>query len=459
MSTIAWAALLHPDQIIVKRDERQRRELPDIDSLAESILRRGQLQPIVVQRDTLLLVAGERRLTAIRKLAKDYPDRHFHVKVAYSDELDPGELQALELEENIKRVDLPWKDNCLAIEAYHSYRSAEDPEWSQAKTGAALGIDPGEISKRLAVAKELAAGNPLVAAAPKLSTAKGIVQRTGERREAAETSQLLSMVAPKQGKIAAAAPTGVEELSKETPVSGTGFILNENFLDWSEYYDGRKFNLIHCDFPYGVGMHKSEQGSGAAHGKYEDTPEIYWELVDALLENLDNFCEESAHLLFWFSMDYYEETRERLSTRFRVNPFPLVWHKSDGAGIIPDANRGPRRTYETAFLAARGDRKIVRAVTNSVGSPIQRGRHMSEKPQAVLRHYFRMLVDNHSSVLDPTCGSGSAIRAAASAGASRYLGLEINKEFAEHADEVLAAHLENPNPELEEFLEEELTDE
>jgi DNA modification methylase len=201
-------------------------------------------------------------------------------------------------------------------------------------------------------------------------------------------------------------------------------------------------------------MHKSEQGSGSAHGTYEDTPEIYWSLVDTLLAHLDNFCEESAHLLFWFSMDYYTETLEKLSTRFSVNPFPLIWHKSDGSGILPDPNRGPRRTYETALFASRGDRKIVRAVSNSVASPIQRGRHMSEKPQAVLGHFFRMLVDSHSAVLDPTCGSGSAIRAAVTAGAGRYLGIELNKEFADHADEVLQAHLDNPQVDLETLVQE-----
>lgn len=77
---------------------------------------------------------------------------------------------------------------------------------------------------------------------------------------------------------------------------------------------------------------------------------------------------------------------------------------------------------------------------------------MSEKPQAVLRHFFRMLVDNHSSVLDPTAGSGSAIRAAVATGANRYLGIELNKEFADYADELLREQLDNPQTDLEELV-------
>ena len=70
---------------------------------------------------------------------------------------------------------------------------------------------------------------------------------------------------------------------------------------------------------------------------------------------------------------------------------------------------------------------------------------MSEKPQTVLRHFFRMLIDDTSSVLDPTCGSGSAIRAARSLGAGRMLGIERNSEFAENAEELLKLDEEYDN--------------
>lgn len=465
MAKLAWSAELDPLQINIIRDERQRRELTNIDELAASIAARGQLQPIVIQRGTLNLIAGERRLTAIRKLNSANPNDTIRVRVVYSDEVDPGELQALEWEENVKRVDLPWKDNCSAIASYHRYRLGKEPKWSQADTAKALGISASEVSERLAVADALAKGDKLVTEAPKLSTAKGIVKRQTERREAAETSQLVQMVS----KPVAAAVHGTPDSPAPEPApedNSTGFILNADFLEWAPNYTGQKFNFIHCDFPYGVGMHKSDQGSGDAYGTYEDTPEIYFKLLNGFMDHLDRFCEESAHLVFWFSMDYYDLTWRTLQSRinpsgedrgfevWKVNKFPLIWHKSDGSGIIPDSNRGPRRTYETAFLASRGDRKIVKPVSNSVGAPIQRGRHMSEKPQAVLAHFYRMLVDSHTRILDPTCGSGSAIRAAVAAGASGYLGLEINPTFAKHADEALMEALLNPQIDLEQLVKE-----
>ena len=44
-----------------------------------------------------------------------------------------------------------------------------------------------------------------------------------------------------------------------------------------------------------------------------------------------------------------------------------------------------------------------------------------------------MIVDEYTNMLDPTCGSGSALRAAEALGASRMLGLEWNESFAADA--------------------------
>ena len=147
--------------------------------------------------------------------------------------------------------------------------------------------------------------------------------------------------------------------------------------------------------------------------------------------------------MFWFAMRkaderLYEWTCRQLENiGWDINPQPLIWMKSDGAGILPDPERGPRQIYETCLFGSRGDRKIVRAVANAYAAPTVRERHMSEKPEPMLRHFFGMLVDENTVMLDPTCGSGSSLRAAESLGAKHVLGLEINPEFAGLAREAL----------------------
>ena len=96
--------------ITVERSERQRRELRNIDELAESIQRIGLINPIIITQDGVL-VAGERRLSAIRKLGWT------HVSVQFVEELSDYELQTIELEENIKR-DIKNAELKTRIKAY-----------------------------------------------------------------------------------------------------------------------------------------------------------------------------------------------------------------------------------------------------------------------------------------------------------------------------------------------------
>src|SRR5258708_20224521 len=105
--------------------------------------------------------------------------------------------------------------------------------------------------------------------------------------------------------------------------------------------------------------------------------------------------------MFWFSMHYYHDTLLFFETYtdFKIDPFPLVWMKSDNVGILPDPTRGPRRIYETCLFGARGDRQIARAVSNAVFSPSERDQHMSIKPQEMLEKFFRIFFDPNTFIL------------------------------------------------------------
>lgn len=401
--------------IWVNREKRQRRELKKIPELAQSIQSAGLINPPVIKRDGEL-IAGERRWTAIQSLGWT------HIPIQWEDELDPAQLHLIELEENVQREQLEWKDECLAVQEYHTLRLSMDPEWSVRRTAEYLNQAEQTVGAKLKVAKEIAAGNERVIAAPKYSTARGITQRSEERKTASVLAQI---------KIATPGP------DREAPAPKTIPLLNEDFHEWSASYTGQPFNFLHCDFPYGVGADGHNQGQAAAMGGYDDSEEVYWNLVYALHSTMDNVVAPSAHLMFWFSMDYYHETLEALTNMgWKVNPFPLVWVKNDNTGILPDPSRGPRRIYETAFMASRGDRKIVRAKSNAFAHPGKdKSIHMSEKPVPMLKHFMEMFVDEYSFVLDPTAGSANSLKAATALGAGRVLGLERDAEFYNRAKE------------------------
>ena len=136
-------------------------------------------------------------------------------------------------------------------------------------------------------------------------------------------------------------------------------------------------------------------------------------------------------MIFWFPIKHYSKVcgfLESLGADWVVNPVPLIWTKP-GEGIIPRPEHDPRQCYEGAFFCTRGGLPIVQSVDNVRSAPTVKGRHMSEKPAEMLRHFFRMIVSEHTMMLDPTC-DGSALRAAQSLMARRVLGLEVNPEFA-----------------------------
>lgn len=388
--------------IQINRDARQRRELTGVEELADSISRRGLLHPIIIDENNTL-IAGERRFRAHQLLGLPT------IRCSRLSDLSDHDRVAIELEENIKRQDISWDDRVRAVQQYHELRKLEEPSWSHEETARELGISEGHVTQQIRVAKELAKGTPLVTQADCLSKAIGITNRLAQRREA----------------------TVLEQIHGDADADRNP-IRCKDFIEWANTYDGPRFNFIHCDFPYGIGASHHVQGAANSLGGYSDTPEDYWNLCKAFNRHLDGIVAEHAHLIFWFSPRYYNETKKFLEEDWIVNPYPLIWTKGN-VGALPWPDRGPRNTYEMAFFAYRGDAKIIRAVPNHFASLPIRDTHMSEKSQNMLEHFFRMFVDSTTSMLDPTCGSGSALRAARACGATRLLGLERDPEFASDA--------------------------
>jgi DNA modification methylase len=138
-------------------------------------------------------------------------------------------------------------------------------------------------------------------------------------------------------------------------------------------------------------------------------------------------------MIFWFSPNIYTNVWEalKLLDGFRWDEHPLIWMRGENEGIAPDPQRRPRRCYEMAFFGWRGDRKLVKTKANIFQATTEREVHPHEKNEAMLRHFLEMVVDSGTRLFDPTCGSGSALRAAIALGAARaILGLEADESYA-----------------------------
>src|SRR6266436_1376633 len=81
-------------------DDRIRKDMGDIDELANSIKAVGLIQPVIVTRENKL-IAGERRLRAMKKLGVV---SLVHGKTfIYNDEVNSLKIRAMESEEEVKQ--------------------------------------------------------------------------------------------------------------------------------------------------------------------------------------------------------------------------------------------------------------------------------------------------------------------------------------------------------------------
>jgi len=432
---------------IIVADDRQRKEV-DTSDLEPSIAKHGVIQPIIIDMDRNL-IAGERRFRASQALGlPDIPCRFF-------EDLSVTEAKIIELEENLKRRDLDWRDETLAVYQIHQLYEQMDSNWNQTKTADALSIHTSQVNVYLRVAKDL--DNPRIKLAGGVRPAYNILRRLDDRKISEAMSDIIEAgstifdaVRSKPVKAPSAdgeAESDAEEdeefeLPEEVETQEESLML-ASFLEWAPTYTGKKFNFIHCDFPYGVNVFGGNFGGRRSWKTYEDTHEdIYWDLLRCLCENMDRLATESMHIMFWLPADPVRQvaTMEMFADIVPEIEFwevPLIWHKTDNVGIMQDPRRGPRHIYETAIFGYRDDRQVVKPVSDIYDAPTDKRFHPSTKPEPMLRHFFQMFVDETTRLLDPTCGGGSALRAAESLGAKQVLGLEMEMEYFESAKSAL----------------------
>lgn len=102
------------DDIIVKK--RIRKDLADIETLAESLKRYGQMSPIIINKKNVL-IAGGRRLEAAKLLGWRT------ISVVVMDSASELEMLQLEIEENIQRRDFNLEEISEATQKVHKLQN------------------------------------------------------------------------------------------------------------------------------------------------------------------------------------------------------------------------------------------------------------------------------------------------------------------------------------------------
>ena len=420
------------DQIKIG-ESRQRREFSQkaLDELAESIHARGLMHPIVLRDDGRTLVAGERRLRAIRQLHSEGTDflcggvlcPNGQVPFTRLGDLSPLEIAEAEFEENSVRLDLTWQERNDTLARLHNLRMAQAEATGQKHTIAdsargvleALGIDENLVtlsSQKQIVAKALRLAehfnDPEVLAAKSEKEALKIIDR---KARAQHRERLL-------------AEFGAID-SLHTFHHGDAFQILPTLAP--------PFDLLITDPPYGIGADEFGDQAGNRHAYADDLESSLrcYALAFTHAHRLGcraifAFCDIRIHPSIL-------EVAKSTLLGWRVWDTPLIWSKTGGMLPVPD--RGPRRTYEAIFYAYRGN--TVWATTGSpdvfnvAAESVEFG---AQKPVELYRDLLSRVALPGDRVLDPfagTCplvGSADQLQLVATV-------VELNKEKLDYASE------------------------
>ncbi len=394
--------------------ERQRRLVSDVDKLAISIQRYGLLHPIVVNRKDNSLVAGFRRLEAVRLLKWN------EIDVTFKDELSEIEKKEIELEENIQRQDLSWQEQVGAKKELDEikrriYGSAVfNPEdgWGLEDTAQALGESEALTKRDILLARA-------IEVMPELGKCKN-------------KSDALKMLKSERSKmVREELVRRAEEKFKTEPHEELVKIIHGDCLNVMKEMSGEIFHMALSDPPFGKQLDNMVAATGSMVSTYKDTKEDMFRLYQESIPQIYRLLKENSHFYQFFPIgEDYGWYLQELRKVFSIDPIPLVCIKSRG-GFTVDARFRYQPRYQPIFFCWKGRRALKMGLENGnvldVGSVSQK-EHVAETPVEL----FKIFIDQSSlpgeSMLDPFCGSGNSLVACKEM-RRRGVGIEAKEDY------------------------------
>ncbi|HSW65372.1 MAG TPA: DNA modification methylase [Dissulfurispiraceae bacterium] len=371
--------------------------------LAESIHRLGLQHPPVVKKEgkALVLIAGERRLRAITKLHEQGLTVRFmnstvpkdYIPVSYYTSIDATMAKEIELEENIRRVDLSWQDVAQATAELHELRKVTKPTQTLTDTAVEISgllgsqVSPTQISNRLILAENL--NRPAVAEAKNEKEAMKALRMELER-------------------------TFMSAIGKQTH----GLVDKKHRVELLDAVTGmqrcqdRFFDCIITDPPYGVNAEDFRVQTTTNIHQYQDDWKSIQPLLATFLNEARRVTKPQAHIYIFHDVQYFHLLKEMArEAGWDPWPRPLVWVKD--TGHIPRPHHGPKRLYETILYCLKGDRAVNHLDGDVITCSNEKDRlHAAQKPVELYRNLLARSVYPGCYVLDPFCGSGTVFPAA-----------------------------------------------
>lgn len=443
--------------IIIKK--RAREKVQNLESLKASIEKHGQLSPIHITEDGILM-AGERRLTAMKELGRE------KILARIMPEMTKADRLSIELDENDEREDFLWHEKLCLMHRLHQQwvKKAEErnSSWGYRESAKKFKCGIGSLSTDFELAKAIETFPDLKECDNK-TQAKQAYKKLGEQAMAMQSLQNLpddqkarlealtngsidldSLLENSQAPSNAAPPPGVEshdqvcsapEQPTEPPKQDIpeAIYLVEPIEKAMDKIPDNSVGFLEMDPPYAIDFEKNYGNIGGRKAKESDwTKKDLYDFYENQLPLLYKKLLPSSWVLCWTGVEHWKITNQfAIAAGFKVQARPGIWVKPGGESNHPKTTM--ISNYEM-FLLFRKDKATfnTKSFLSTVHCNPTSGTHKVhqwEKPLELYEIFFEAMARKGSLFLSPFAGSGNSMIKAAEYGMVP-MGCDLRQKYA-----------------------------
>jgi len=401
------------DEILISKTRYRKEFIPEkIIELASSIAEHGLIQPVVVRKDpsgATILVAGERRIKAMQHMwffeqqvkCGEYVFGNRQVPCLYLGELDELSAKAVEIEENVRRVDFTWQERANAVQELMLLRE---------KQAASRGIKPpttAELAEEIHGEKKH--GSAVDQVRQELIVARHLTDPDiSKAKSTTEAFKILKRKEQISQNARLAAEVGV------TFNASMHSLFNDDCRNVSGDIASESIDVIVTDPPYGIDAdtYGDSGGAGGSKGEhfYDDSWSNWNKLMQWFAVEAFRVAKPHSHCYVFCDVDNFVCLKQHFTqANWNVFRTPLVWINPQGARA-PWPEKGPQRKYQICLYAIKGDRPTSRLLGDVLTySSDPQLNHPAQKPVALYLDLLKRSANPGDTVADFFMGTGPII--------------------------------------------------
>lgn len=392
-----------------------------------------------------VLVTGGRRTAAHLLIERT------HIEAINFNDLDPLDREIVELEENLGREDINWKDELDAKARIHELRqiqaAARGEVQTQTETAKELGETKGNLSKDLQL-HNLMKTDPSLA---KATSKKAAIRSAQHKVDIAN-------------RVASLSPTAITDLASK--------LHTMDMRDFVRTLGPATIDLHFPDFPFGIDYDKVRPGSENSSSIYEDRPENLRDLLTDVVPYLVRSVKPTGWIAAMMGFTHYQfmaglfrtacvthtgyadgawteagewfpvkkegygqpfcnqsPTNMRHLCRFlEVDELPWVWYRPNSRQPSLWPERHANNQFELICIVNGGQARLVRPNVPNVlnfDAIYEKRIHEMQRPHDLCKEIISRLTVTGEKVVDVCFGSGAHLAAAADLGRD-FEGCDIN---------------------------------